>query len=92
MVDQSDIDIVETTEDHYRFQFRDRERFDELTDAPDWAQETADSISRGATVQMGRLSDSDALQVQSVAVPQKPNLGREEAKNVAEKIIEELHS
>lgn len=91
MVDQSDIDTVETTEDHYRFQFRERERFDELTDAPDWAQETADSISRGATVQMGRLPDSDALQVQSVAVPQKPNLGREEAKNVAEKIIEELH-
>lgn len=34
MVDQSDIEIVETTEDHYRFRFRDRERFDELTDRP----------------------------------------------------------
>lgn len=92
MVDQSDIEIVETTEDHYRFRFRDRERFDELTDAPEWAQETAETISEGATVQMGRLPDSDALQVESVAVSRKPNLGQEEAKNVAEKIVEELHS
>ena len=92
MVDQSDIDTVETTEDHYRFQFRDRERFDELTDAPEWAQEAAETISDGATVRMGRLPDSDALQVESVEVPRKPNLGREEAKNVAEKIVEELHS
>lgn len=92
MVDQSDIDIVETTEDQYRFQFRDRERFDELTDTPEWAQETAETISEGTTVRMGRLPDSDALQVESVAVPRKPNLGREDAKNVAEKVVEELHS
>lgn len=92
MVDQTDIDDVETTENYYRFQFRDRERFDELTDAPEWAQETAETISRGATVQMGRLPDSDALQVESVSIARKPNLGREEAKNVAEKIVEELHS
>lgn len=92
MVNQSDIDVVETTEDYYRFRFRDRERFEELTDTPEWAQEAAETISRGATVQMGRLPDSDSLQVESVAVPQKPNLGQEEAKNVAEKIVEKIHA
>lgn len=92
MVDQTDIDSVETAEDHYRFQFRDQERFDELTDAPDWAEETAETISDDASVRMGRLPDSNALQVESVVIPQKPNLGQEEAKNVAEKIVDELHS
>lgn len=92
MVDQSDIEVVETTDEYYRFQFHDRERFDELVDAPEWAQETAETISEGATVQMGRLPDSDALEVESVAVPRKPNLGKEEAKNVAEKIVEKIHS
>lgn len=90
MVDQSDIEVVETTDDEYRFQFRDRERFDELTESPDWAQETAETISRGASVQMGRLPESDALQIESVAVPRKPNLGQEEAKDVAEKIVAEI--
>lgn len=92
MVDQSDIEVVETTEDHYRFQLRDREQFDELTGSPDWAQEAADTISRGASIQMGRLPESDSLQVESVAVPRKPNLGREEAKNVTEKIVEKIRA
>lgn len=92
MVNQSDIEVVETTEDHYRFRFRDPERFDELTESPDWAQEAADTISRGASVQMGRLPDSDSLQVESVEVPRKPNLGQEEAKNVAEKIVEKIQA
>lgn len=90
MVHQSDIEVVETTEDHYRFQFHDRERFDEITESPDWAQEAAETVSRGASVQLGRLPDSDSLQVESVAVPRKPNLGQEEAKNVAEKIVEKI--
>lgn len=92
MVDQSDIDVVESADDHYRFQFRARGQFDELTRAPEWAQAAAETISEDAMVRMGRLPDSDALQVESVAVPRKPNLGQEEAKKVAEKIVEEVRS
>lgn len=92
MVDQSDIEAVESTDDHYRFTFRDPEQFEELTDGPDWAQEAAETVADGASVQMGRLPDSDTLQVKSVVVPQKPNLGREDAKNVAETVVEEIRS
>lgn len=92
MVDQSDIEIDDTTEKSYRFQFRDREQFEELTDPPDWAQERAESISDGATVRMWRLPDSDAFQVESVTIQQKPNLGKEDAKRTAEKIVEEVQS
>lgn len=92
MVDQSDIEVVETTDDHYRFQFRDRGQFDELADTPKWAQEAAESVSEGATVRMGSVAGSDAVQIESVQVPRKPNLGREEAKNVAEKIVERIRS
>lgn len=92
MVDQSDIEVVEATEEGYRFQFRDHERFDELTTAPQWAQETAESVADGASVRMGRLPDSDSMQVESEEVPQKPNVGREEAKNIAEKIVEKIQA
>lgn len=92
MVDQSDIEVVETTEDHYRFQFRDRAQFDGLAETPDWARKTAESVSDGATVRMGSVPDSDAMQIESVVVPRKPNLGREDAKNVAEKIVEKIRS
>lgn len=30
--------------------------------------------------------------MKSVVVPQKPNLGEEDAKNVAEKVVEEIRS
>lgn len=92
MADQSDIEVVETTPDHYRFQFRDREQFDQLAETPDWARKTAESISDGATVRMGSVAGGDALQIESVVVPRKPNLGREDAKNVAEKIVEEIRA
>lgn len=55
MVDQSDIEGVETTDDHYRFTFRDPEQFEEVTDEPDWAQDAAETVSDAASVQMGRL-------------------------------------
>lgn len=92
MVDQSDIEVVETTDEHYRFQFRNRSAFEELVDAPDWAQEAADTIVDGASVQLGRLPDADALQVESVRVPRKHAVGEEDAKNMAEEIVEEVHS
>ena len=92
MVDQPDVNAVETTEEHYRFRFRDRTRFEELADTPQWAQEAVETVSDDATVRMGRLPDSDSLQVESVEAPRKPNLGREDAKNVAEKIVESIRT
>lgn len=92
MVDQADLDVAETTDDYYRFQVRDPEQFDEVTDGPDWAQETADTVSDGATVRTGSVPDSDALQIASVRVPRKPNLGEAEAKDVATKIVEKVRS
>lgn len=92
MANQPDAEDVETTEDHYRFRFRDRTQFDELVEAPDWARKTAESVSDGATVRMGSVPDSDALQVESVVVQRKPNVGREDAKNIAEKIVEKIRT
>lgn len=92
MVNQSDIDTIETTQNQFRFQFRDSTAFDELTNPPEWAQKTAQTISDGATVRMGRVPDSDALEIESVMIPRKPNLGEAEAKEVAEKIVEEIQS
>lgn len=92
MVDQADLDVAETTDDYYRFQIRDPEQFDDVADGPDWAQETADTVSDGATVRMGSVPDSDALQIESVRVPRKPNLGEEGAKDVATKIVEKIRS
>jgi hypothetical protein len=92
MVDQSDIEIVETTEDHYRFQLRGREQFDETAETPHWAQEAAETVSDGTTVRMGRIPDTDTLRIESVKVPRKPNLGQEGAKDVAEKVVEEIRS
>lgn len=92
MVDQSDMEAVETADDRYRFRLRDPDQFDELTEAPQWAQEAAETVSEGAMVQMGRLPDSDSLQIESVAVQQKPNLGQAEAKDVAAKIVEKIRS
>lgn len=92
MVDQSDIELVETTDENFRFHFRDPDRFDEIVDAPDWAEEAAETVSDGATIRMGRMPDSGVLQIESVTIPRKPNLGEEEAKTVAEKIVEEIHS
>ena len=92
MVDQSDIDVEATTEDHYRFRVRDRDQFDDVAEAPEWAQKTAQSISDGASVRMGSVPDSDAMQIESVRIPRKPNLGEAEAKDVATKIVEEIRA
>ena len=90
MADQSDIEVAEVAESHYRFRFQGRSEFEELTEPPAWVQEAAEQISEGATVRMGRLPDSDTLQVESVVVARNPNLGKEEARNVAERIGEEI--
>lgn len=92
MVDQSDIEVVEASEETYAFRVRDPSVFAEYAETPAWVQDAAETVSDGATVEMGRLPDGDALQVARVEVPRKPTLGREEAKNAAEKIREEIRS
>lgn len=92
MVDQSEIEIEEVTDDYYQFRIRDDDQFENFADTPEWAEETAETVTDGATIQMGSVSESDALRIRSVRVPKKPNLGQEGAKDVATRIVEKVRS
>ncbi|SEP11232.1 hypothetical protein SAMN04487948_114107 [Halogranum amylolyticum] len=92
MVDQSEIETEEVTDDYYRFRIRDDDQFESFADTPEWAEEIAETVTEGAAIQMGSVSESDALRIRSVRVPKKPNLRQEGPKDVATRIVEKVRS
>jgi len=62
-----DIEAVEEDEEYIYLRFRDPGEFDEIR-TPDWAEDTASSVSDGADVHTGKEEDGDEWDVRSVLV------------------------
>ncbi|WP_435346362.1 hypothetical protein [Haloarchaeobius sp. HRN-SO-5] len=83
------IKAVETGDEYIHVRFRDPDEFDEIR-TPDWAKNTAGSISSGSEVRMGRKKGSDDWTVQSVLV--KKTVGESKARDQARKIRDKIES
>ena len=80
---------VELEGKYYHVRFNEPEMF-EMIRTPDWADRVSDSVSRGSEVRMGKLKDEDNWLVQSVLI--EKHVGREKARDQAEKIVEKIES
>lgn len=89
MVDQSDIDTVETEDEYIHVRFQDPDNFETIR-TPDWAQDAATSVSEGSEVRTGKLPDADDWEIQSVLI--KKTVGEEKAKEQATEIVQKIES
>lgn len=89
MGDTPDVDEVETEDDYIHVRFRDPDRYDEIR-TPDWAEDPAESVSKGSEVRTGRVEGEDDWEVTSVLI--QKNVGEEKAEEQAEKIVEKIES
>lgn len=84
-------EVVEQTDDYYHVRFRDPDEFDTIR-TPDWAENAAGSVSEGSEVRTGKREDSDDWEVESVLVPVDEADDEDEAKELAQKIVEKIES
>lgn len=89
MVDQADIELVETEDEYIHVRFQDPDEFETIR-TPDWAQDVAISVSEGSEVRTGKLPNADDWEVQSVLI--KKTVGEEKAKEQATEIVQKIES
>ena len=89
MAETPDVQTVEAGDDYYHVRFRDPDRFSEIR-TPDWAEEAAESVSRGAEVRTGDREGDEDWAVQSVLV--KKSVGERKAREQATEIVEKIES
>lgn len=89
MADESDIKGVETEDEYIHVRVRDSDRYETIR-TPDWAQNAAESVSKGSEVRTGKREDSDEWEIQSVLI--KKNVGEEKAREQAIEIIQKIRS
>lgn len=85
--------IEETTDDYYHVRFRDPDEFDTIR-TPEWAENAASSVADGAEVRTGHQEggDDSDWEIQSVLIPTTAADDEEEAKDLAEEIVEKIES
>jgi len=89
MAQSMDVNAVETEDEYVHVRFQDPDLFEKIR-TPDWAQEAADSVSRGSEVRTGKLPDSDDWEIQSVLI--EKSVGEEKAREQAQAIVEKIQS
>ena len=83
------VNKVETEEDYIHVRFRDPDQFDEIR-TPDWAENPAQSVSKGREVRMGQEEGSDDWKVESVLI--KKSVGEDKAEEQAKEIVDKIES
>lgn len=76
------------TSKYIHVRFRDSDRYDEIR-TPDWADNPAESVSKGSEVRTGNV-EGDDWEVTSVLI--KKNVGEEKAEEQAREIVEKIES
>lgn len=89
MAQQPSVQAVEQADDFIHVRFRDPDEFDTIR-TPDWAKNAAESVVSGAEVRMGKKTNSDDWDVQSVLVPK--DIGTDDARSNAQTIVEKIES
>ncbi|WP_121744003.1 hypothetical protein [Natronorubrum halophilum] len=89
MGDIPDVELVETEDDYIHVRFRDPDRYDEIR-TPDWAENPAESVSKGSEVRTGKVEGEDDWEVTSVLI--KKSVGEEKAEEQAREIVEKIES
>jgi hypothetical protein len=79
----------DTEDEYHHVRFNDPDEFDTIR-TPDWAENAASSVSRGAEVRMGQRKDSDDWEVEAVLIPREEE--EEDAREKAVEIVEKIRS
>ncbi|WP_336001475.1 hypothetical protein [Halorientalis halophila] len=89
MAQTPEISDVESGEDYFHVRYRDPDEFDEIR-TPDWAETPAESVAEDSEVRTGdRQGDEDWL-VQSVLIPIDVADGEDDARDLADEIVEKI--
>lgn len=91
MPESASIQTVEVGDDYYHVRYRDPDEFDEIR-TPDWADEASDSVVEGSEVRTGREDSTGDWEIQSVLVPVDAVSGEDEARSMADGVVETIES
>lgn len=92
MAEDQSIDAVEEGDDYYHVRYADPDEFDAIR-TPDWAANAAESVLEGSEVRTGHQDDGgdDDWETQSVLIPVDGVSDEEEARSVADDIVEKIN-
>lgn len=87
MSETPDPAAVESEDQYVHVRYRDPDEFETIR-TPDWADNASDSVVEGSEVRMGKRTDSDEWEPQSVLIPKPAD--KDEARQQADEILQKI--
>jgi hypothetical protein len=91
MAESPQIESVEQGDEYYHVRYRDPDTFEDIRTL-DWAAHAASSVCDGAEVRTGDEEGDDEWTVQSVLVPSDQVEDEDDARDVADDVVDAINS